>query len=174
MWWLSAGEAMDWRRRTFSSKKSSLRRVALLERGHIGQGNSGRNTQVTRSNYFYPVSSSFFDHSLKLYEGLSRELPATLSDCRRAHPATRGYLQARRGSLGFCAGGECPRGRHRAGLRSDGLSPVSRSRGGGRNVLGCHSVRPRADVRVQSLLSSCKLGGLYAAYHNDDATSDGY
>ena len=65
---------MDWRRRTFSSKKSSLRRVALLERGHIGQGNSGRNTQVTRSNYFYPVSSSFFDHSLKLYEGLAREL----------------------------------------------------------------------------------------------------
>ena len=48
--------------------------MALLERGHIGQGNSGRNTQVTRSNYFHPVSSSFFDHSLKLYEGLGREL----------------------------------------------------------------------------------------------------
>ena len=40
----------------------------------LRQGNSGRNTQVTRSNYFYPVSSSFFDHSLRLYEGLSREL----------------------------------------------------------------------------------------------------
>jgi sarcosine oxidase subunit beta len=58
----------------FLAKKHGVRRVALLERGHIGQGNSGRNTQVTRSNYFYPVSSSFFDHSLKLYEGLSREL----------------------------------------------------------------------------------------------------
>ena len=54
----------------FLAKKHGVRRVALLERGHIGQGNSGRNTQVTRSNYFYPVSSSFFDHSLKLYEGL--------------------------------------------------------------------------------------------------------
>ena len=40
----------------------------------IGGGNSGRNTQVTRSNYFYPVSSAFYDHSLKLYEGLAREL----------------------------------------------------------------------------------------------------
>jgi sarcosine oxidase, subunit beta len=58
----------------FLAKKHGVKRVALLERGHIGQGNSGRNTQVTRSNYFYPVSSSFFDHSLKLYEGLGREL----------------------------------------------------------------------------------------------------
>jgi sarcosine oxidase subunit beta len=58
----------------YLAKKHGVRRVALLERGHIGQGNSGRNTQVTRSNYFYPVSSSFFDHSLRLYEGLGREL----------------------------------------------------------------------------------------------------
>ena len=58
----------------FLAKKHGIRRVALLERGWIGGGNSGRNTQVTRSNYFYPVSSSFFDHSLKLYEGLSHEL----------------------------------------------------------------------------------------------------
>lgn len=58
----------------FLAKKHGVRRVAVLERGHIGQGNSGRNTQVTRSNYFYPVSSSFFDHSLKLYEGLAHEL----------------------------------------------------------------------------------------------------
>jgi sarcosine oxidase, subunit beta len=58
----------------YLAKKHGVRRVALLERGHIGQGNSGRNTQVTRSNYFYPVSSSFFDHSLKLYEGLGQEL----------------------------------------------------------------------------------------------------
>jgi sarcosine oxidase, subunit beta len=58
----------------YLARKHNVRRVALLERGHIGQGNSGRNTQVTRSNYFYPVSSSFFDHSLRLYEGLGREL----------------------------------------------------------------------------------------------------
>jgi sarcosine oxidase subunit beta len=58
----------------YLAKKHGVRRIALLERGHIGQGNSGRNTQVARSNYFYSVSSSFFDHSLKLYEGLGREL----------------------------------------------------------------------------------------------------
>jgi sarcosine oxidase subunit beta len=58
----------------YLARQQGVRRIALLERGHLGQGNSGRNTQVTRSNYFYPVSSSFFDHSLKLYERLGREL----------------------------------------------------------------------------------------------------
>jgi sarcosine oxidase subunit beta len=58
----------------YLAKKHGIRRVAVLEKGWIGGGNSGRNTQVTRSNYFYPVSSAFYDHSLKLYEGLSREL----------------------------------------------------------------------------------------------------
>lgn len=58
----------------YLAKKHGIRNVAVLERGAIGLGNSGRNTQVVRSNYFYPASSSFFDHSLKLYEGLGREL----------------------------------------------------------------------------------------------------
>ena len=58
----------------FLAAKYGVRRVALIERGWIGGGNSGRNTQVIRSNYFYPASSSFFDHSLKLYEGLGRRL----------------------------------------------------------------------------------------------------
>ena len=58
----------------YLAKKHGARRVALLERGWIGGGNSGRNTQVTRSTYFYPVSVNFFDHSLQLYEGLSHEL----------------------------------------------------------------------------------------------------
>jgi sarcosine oxidase, subunit beta len=58
----------------YLAKKHGVRRVAVLEKGWIGGGNSGRNTQVTRSNYFYPVSSAFYDHSLKLYEGLGAEL----------------------------------------------------------------------------------------------------
>jgi len=58
----------------YLAKKHGIRNVAVLERGAIGLGNSGRNTQVVRSNYFYPASSSFYDHSLKLYEGLSHEL----------------------------------------------------------------------------------------------------
>jgi sarcosine oxidase, subunit beta len=58
----------------YLAKKHGIRNVGVLEKGWIGGGNSGRNTQVSRSNYFYPVSSAFYDHSLDLYEGLSREL----------------------------------------------------------------------------------------------------
>ena len=58
----------------YLAKKHGIRNVAVVERGLIGLGNSGRNTQVVRSNYFYPASSSFYDHSLRLYEGLGREL----------------------------------------------------------------------------------------------------
>jgi sarcosine oxidase subunit beta len=58
----------------YLARKQGMRRIAVLERGWIGGGNSGRNTQVVRSNYFHAVSSSFFDHSLKLYEGLGRDL----------------------------------------------------------------------------------------------------
>jgi sarcosine oxidase, subunit beta len=58
----------------YLARNHDITNVAVLERGAIGLGNSGRNTQVVRSNYFYPASSSFYDHSLKLYEGLGREL----------------------------------------------------------------------------------------------------
>jgi sarcosine oxidase subunit beta len=58
----------------YLAKKHGIRKVAVLERGAIGLGNSGRNTQVVRSNYFYPASCAFYDHSLKLYEGLARDL----------------------------------------------------------------------------------------------------
>lgn len=58
----------------FLAKHHGIRRVAVLERAVIGQGNSGRNTQVSRSDYFHLVSSRFYDRSLQLYEGLSREL----------------------------------------------------------------------------------------------------
>ncbi len=58
----------------YLAKQHGVRNVAVLEKGFIGGGNTGRNTQVTRSNYFWPQSSAFFDHSLKLYENLSLDL----------------------------------------------------------------------------------------------------
>ena len=48
--------------------------VAVLERGPIGLGNVGRNTTFIRSNYFHPDNVRFYEHSLKLWEGLERTL----------------------------------------------------------------------------------------------------
>ena len=58
----------------YLAKNHSVKNIAVLEKGWLGGGNTGRNTQITRSNYYWPQSAAFFDHSLKLYEGLGREL----------------------------------------------------------------------------------------------------
>jgi sarcosine oxidase subunit beta len=51
-----------------------MRNIAVLERNHLGSGNSGRNTQICRSNYFHPEASAFYEHSLQLYETLGLDL----------------------------------------------------------------------------------------------------
>lgn len=58
----------------YLAKNHGIHNVAVVERNWIGGGNSGRNTAVVRSNYLRDVSIRFFDKSLQLYEGLSREL----------------------------------------------------------------------------------------------------
>jgi sarcosine oxidase, subunit beta len=58
----------------YLAKNHGLKRIAVLERGWIGGGNTGRNTTVIRSNYFHPESVALYDLALRLYEGLSREL----------------------------------------------------------------------------------------------------
>ena len=55
-------------------KHHAIHNVAVIEKGWLGGGNTGRNTTVIRSNYFYPESARIYDLSLRLYEGLSREL----------------------------------------------------------------------------------------------------
>jgi sarcosine oxidase subunit beta len=58
----------------YLAKEHGIRNVAVIEKGWLGGGNTGRNTTVVRSNYFYPESSRLYDLSLRLYEGLSREI----------------------------------------------------------------------------------------------------
>ncbi|WP_420860605.1 sarcosine oxidase subunit beta family protein [Algirhabdus cladophorae] len=58
----------------YLAKNHGMTHVAVLEKGWIGGGNTGRNTTAVRSNYFYPESVALYDLSLRLYEGLSKEL----------------------------------------------------------------------------------------------------
>ena len=58
----------------YLAKNHGLKRIALVEKGWLGGGNTGRNTTAIRSNYFYPESVALYDFALKLYEGLSRDL----------------------------------------------------------------------------------------------------
>lgn len=47
-------------------------RIALLERGWLGQGNIGRNTTIIRSNYLLPGNEPFYEFSMKLWEGIEQ------------------------------------------------------------------------------------------------------
>ena len=58
----------------YLAKQHGVKRIAVLEKGWLGGGNTGRNTTAIRSNYFFPESAALYDLSVRLYEGLSREL----------------------------------------------------------------------------------------------------
>ncbi len=58
----------------YLARNHGIRNVAVLEKGYIGGGNTGRNTTIVRSNYELTGNSRFYEHSLKLWEGLSLDL----------------------------------------------------------------------------------------------------
>ncbi len=58
----------------YLAKEHGVRNIAVLEKGWIGGGNTGRNTTIVRSNYLWTESSLLYDKSLKLWEGLSQDL----------------------------------------------------------------------------------------------------
>src|SRR3981189_941500 len=58
----------------YLAKEHGIRDVAVVEKGAIGLGNTGRNTTIIRSNYLWDESARIYEHSLKLWEGLSAEL----------------------------------------------------------------------------------------------------
>ena len=58
----------------YLAKNHGVSNVAVLERGYIGGGNTGRNTTIVRSNYMIDGNTRFYEWSLKLWEGLSRDL----------------------------------------------------------------------------------------------------
>ena len=58
----------------YLAKEHGITNIAVIEKGWIGGGNTGRNTSIVRSNYMWDESANIYEHSLKLFEGLSQEL----------------------------------------------------------------------------------------------------
>ncbi len=67
----------------YLARNHGLTNVAVLERGWLGSGNIGRNTTIVRADYSLPGNSEFYSHSLRLWEGLSRELNLNVMHSRR-------------------------------------------------------------------------------------------
>ncbi|MDT7646983.1 MAG: sarcosine oxidase, subunit beta, partial [Pseudonocardiales bacterium] len=59
--------------------------VAVLDKGYLGGGGSGRNTAILRSNYLTPEGVRFYDRSLELYRNLATELNFNVMFSRKGH-----------------------------------------------------------------------------------------
>ena len=58
----------------YLAKEFGLKNIAVIEKGWLGGGNTGRNTTIIRSNYLWDDSAHLYEHSLKLWENLSNDL----------------------------------------------------------------------------------------------------
>ncbi len=69
----------------YLARHHGITRVAVLDKGYLGGGNTGRNTTIVRSNYLTPEGVNFYDRSVKLFEGLAHELDTNLFYTKRGH-----------------------------------------------------------------------------------------
>ncbi len=58
----------------YLGRNFGITNVAILEKGWLGGGNTGRNTTIIRSNYLQDPSAAIYEKSRSLYETLSQEL----------------------------------------------------------------------------------------------------
>ena len=69
----------------YLAAEHGITNVAVLERGWLGGGNTGRNTAIIRSNYLTPEGVAFYEESMRLYRGLSEELDFNILYSERGH-----------------------------------------------------------------------------------------
>lgn len=58
----------------YLAKEHAVGRIAVLERGWLGGGNTARNTTIVRSNYLWDEATHLYEKSMQLWEGLSQDL----------------------------------------------------------------------------------------------------
>jgi sarcosine oxidase subunit beta len=93
----------------YLAKEHGITDVAVLEKGDLGTGNVGRNTTIVRSNYMLAPNAHFYEHALKLWEGLERELNFNTMVSQRGvlnlyHSDAQRDVYARRGNAMRLAG----------------------------------------------------------------------
>lgn len=69
----------------YLARDYGMHNVAVLEKGYIGGGNTGRNTTIIRSNYLTPEGVKFYDESVRLWQDLSQDFDLNLFYSNRGH-----------------------------------------------------------------------------------------
>jgi sarcosine oxidase subunit beta len=69
----------------YLARDYGMTNVAVLDKGYIGGGNTGRNTAIVRSNYLTVEGVKFYDESVRLFSELSQDLDINLFYSVRGH-----------------------------------------------------------------------------------------
>src|SRR6201988_4850770 len=69
----------------YLARDHGIRDVAILEKGYLGGGNTGRNTTIIRSNYLTPEGVKFYDESLTLWKDLAADFDMNIMYSERGH-----------------------------------------------------------------------------------------
>lgn len=69
----------------YLARDHGMTNVAVLEKGYLGSGNTGRNTTIIRSNYLTPEGVRFYDQSVRLWQDLSQDFDLNLFYSQRGH-----------------------------------------------------------------------------------------
>ena len=84
----------------YLGKNFGITNVAILEKGWLGGGNTGRNTTIIRSNYLQDPSAAIYEKSRSLYETLSQDInynimysPRGVMMLAQTEAEKRGYLR---------------------------------------------------------------------------------
>ncbi|MBI3370900.1 MAG: sarcosine oxidase subunit beta family protein [Betaproteobacteria bacterium] len=88
----------------YLAKEHGITSVAVLEKGYIGGGNTGRNTTIVRSNYMIDGNTRFYEKSLRLWEEMSHDLNFNVMLSQRGqlnlcHSPAQMDAAARRGNI---------------------------------------------------------------------------
>ncbi|WP_406857788.1 sarcosine oxidase subunit beta family protein [Alsobacter sp. KACC 23698] len=93
----------------YLASRHGVTNVAVVEKGYVGSGNVGRNTTIIRSNYLLPGNTTFYELSLKLWEGLEQDINFNAMVSQRGvlnlyHSDSQRDAYARRGNAMRLAG----------------------------------------------------------------------
>jgi sarcosine oxidase subunit beta len=69
----------------YLAQNHGITNVAVVDKGYLGGGGSGRNTAIVRSNYLTPEGVAFYDRSLQLYNTMAADLNLNVMLSRRGH-----------------------------------------------------------------------------------------
>ncbi len=90
----------------YLGKNHGIRDVAIVEKGWLGGGNTGRNTTIIRSNYLQDDSAAIYEKARQLYETLSQDLnfnvmfsPRGVMMLAQTHHEARGYMRISNANL---------------------------------------------------------------------------